>query len=114
MGTPHNELLNKKWKLTWEWCESKNICLFPVYVNTKHKLADEPSRKIYSKGEWMLTRTIFSKGLRFNITLKINLSALRLNNQLPTFVSYKPDPNAYAAEKFSGGGIMLFVWEEIP
>ena len=62
----------------------------------------------------MLTRTIFSKGLRFNITLKINLSALRLNNQLPTFVSYKPDPNAYAADKFSGGGIMLFVWEEIP
>ena len=94
MGTSQDELLNKKWKLLWEWCKSKNICLFPVYVNAKHKLADKPSRKIYSKGEWMLARTIFSKGLRFNITLKINLSTSRLNNQLPTYVSYKPDPNA--------------------
>ena len=61
MGTSHNKLLNKKCKLIWEWCKSKNIQLFPVYVNTKHNLADETSRKIYSQGEWMLARTIFSK-----------------------------------------------------
>ena len=30
----------------WEWCKSENIWLFPIYVNTKHNLADEPSRKI--------------------------------------------------------------------
>ena len=61
MGTSHNKLLNKKCKLIWEWCKSKNIQLFPVYVNTKHNLADETSRKIYGQGEWMLARTIFSK-----------------------------------------------------
>ena len=70
MGTSHNELLQKKWKLIWEWCKSKNIWLFPVYVNTKHNLADEPSRKIYNQREWMVARTIFFKALRFNITLK--------------------------------------------
>ena len=42
----------------------------------------------------MLARTIFSKALRFNITPKIDLLALRLYNQLPNYVSYKPDPNA--------------------
>ena len=46
MGTSHNELFNKKCKLIWEWCKSKNIWLPPVYVNTKYNLADEPSRKI--------------------------------------------------------------------
>ena len=67
MGTSHNELLNKKCKLIWEWYKSTYIFwLFPVYVNTKHNLPDEPSRKIYSQGEWMLARTIFSKALRFN------------------------------------------------
>ena len=101
MGTSHNELLNKKCKLIWEWCKSKNNWLFPVYVNTKHNLADEPSRKIYSQGEWVLARTIFSKVLRFNITPNIDLFASGLNSQLPTYVSYKPDPNAYAVDAFS-------------
>ena len=63
MGASHNELLNKKSKLIWEWCKSKNIWLFPVYVNTKHNFADKLSRKNYSQGEWMLARTIFSKAL---------------------------------------------------
>ena len=49
MGTSHNELLNKKCKLVWEWCKSKNIWLFPDYVNIKYSLADEPSRKITVK-----------------------------------------------------------------
>ena len=49
----------------------------------------------------MLARTIFSKALRFNISPKIDLFASRLNNQLPTDVSYKPDPNAYAVDAFS-------------
>ena len=100
MGTSHNELLHKKWKLIWEWCKSKNIWLFPVYVNTKHNLADEPSRKIYNQREWMVARTIFFKALRFNITLKTDLFASTLNNELPTYVSYKTDPNAYAVDAF--------------
>ena len=49
----------------------------------------------------MLARTIFSKALRFNTTPNIDLFASRLNNQLPTYVSYKPDPNAYAVDTSS-------------
>ena len=54
--------------------------------NTKLNLADETSRKIYSQGEWMLARTIFPKALRFNITQKIDLFALRSNNQLSIYI----------------------------
>ena len=51
MGTYHNELLNKKCKLIWEWRKSKNIWLFLFYANTKHNLEDDASRKIYSQRE---------------------------------------------------------------
>ena len=78
MGTNHNELLQKKCKLTREWCKSKNISLFLVYVNTEHNFADKPLRKIYIQGEWMIARTIFSKALIFNITPKIDLFTSRL------------------------------------
>ena len=40
------------------------------------------------------SKNYFFKTLRFNITPKIDLFALRLNNQLLVYVSYKPDPNA--------------------
>ena len=49
----------------------------------------------------MPARTTFPKALRFNNTPKIDLFASRLNNQLPAYVSYKPDPNAYAVDAFS-------------
>ena len=71
MVRSHNGLLNKKCKLIWEWCKSKNIWLFPVFVKIKHNLADESSRNIYSQGGWMLARTVFSKPLRLKITPKI-------------------------------------------
>ena len=49
----------------------------------------------------MVARTIFFKALRFNITLKTDLFASTLNNELPTYVSYKTDPNAYGVDAFS-------------
>ena len=45
MGTSHNELLNKSCNHIWEWCKNNNTWLLSVYVNTKHNLLDEPSRK---------------------------------------------------------------------
>ena len=40
MGTPHNDLLNKNCNLTWEY-NSESIWLYPVYMNTKHNVADK-------------------------------------------------------------------------
>ena len=49
----------------------------------------------------MLPRAIFSKAWRFNITPKIDLFSLRLNNHCLTYVSYKPNLNAYSVDTFS-------------
>ena len=107
MGTSHNFHLNSICKQIWEWCKDRNILLFPVYINTKENLADRSSRITYIQAEWMLEKHVFHKVLQ---TLKfsptIDLFASRLNHQLPTYVSYKPDPNAYAVDAFS------LVWKQ--
>ena len=55
----------------------------------------------------MLEKCLFDRVLQ---TLKfsptIDLFPSRLNHQLPTYVSYKPDPNAYAVDAFS------LVWKQ--
>ena len=56
----------------------------------------------------MLARTIFSKALRFNTTPKIDLFASRLNNQLPTCMSYKPDPNAVDASSLDWSKLQFY------
>ena len=93
MGASHNDLLNKKCKLTWEWCKSDNVCLYLVHVNRKHSSADKPSRKTYILGEWILSKRIFSKVLSFDTIPTIDLFSSRLNNQLPTYVSCKAEPH---------------------
>ena len=102
MGTSHNFHLNSICKQIWEWCKDRNIWLFPVYINTKEDLADRTSRITYIQAEWMLGKRLFdrvSQTLKFSPTT--DLFASRLNHQLPTYGSYKPDPNAYAVDAFS-------------
>ena len=101
MGTSHNFHLNSICKQIWKWCKDRNIWLFPVYINTKEDLTDRTSRITYMLAEWMLEKRLFdrvSQTLEFSPT--INLFASTLNHQLPTYVSYKPDPNAYAVGAF--------------
>ena len=99
MGTSHNFHLNSICRQIWEWCKGRNIWLFPVYINTKENLADRSSRITYIQGEWMLEKRLFNRVLK-------TLKSSRLNHQLPTYVSYKPDPNAYAVDAFS------LVWKQ--
>ena len=98
--------LNSICKQIWEWCKDRNIWLLPVYINTKQNLADRSSRITFIQAEWML-KHLFDrvlKTLKFSPT--IDLFASRLNHQLPTYVSYKPDPNPYAVDAFS------LVWKQ--
>ena len=70
-------------------------------------MADKSSRITYIQAEWMLEKCLFDRVLQ---TLKfsptIDLFPSRLNHQLPTCVSYKPDPNAYVVDAFS------LVWKQ--
>ena len=89
METFHNFHLNCICKRIWEWCKDRSIWFLPV--NGKKKLA-----------EWMLETQPFNRVLQTqNFSPTTDLFASRLNHQLPTYVSYKPDRNAYAIDAFS-------------
>ena len=70
-------------------------------------MADRPSKITCIQAEWMLEKLLFYRVLQ---TLKFSpttgLFASRLNHQLLTYVSYKPDTNAYAVDAFS------LVWKQ--
>ena len=62
-----------------------------------------------TRTEWMLNKLDFQRivqELKFNP--KIDLFASRLNNQLPVFVSYRPDPLAMTINAFT------LDWGKIP
>ena len=70
-------------------------------------MADRSSRITHIQAEWMLEKRLFVrvlKTLKFSPT--IYLFASRLKHQLPTYVSYEPDLNAYAVDAFS------LVWKQ--
>ena len=70
-------------------------------------MADRFSRITYIQAEWKLEKCLFDRvleALKFSPT--VNLFAFRLNHQLPAYVSYKSDPDAYAVDVFS------LVWKQ--
>ena len=70
-------------------------CSCPRQV--KYIIADAESKKFNKELEWQLNKDIFSLLLeQLNITCDIDLFASRVNKQLPKYISYRPDPDAYA------------------
>ena len=103
MGTSHSDPCNRLGKEIWEWCIDRNIWLsaahIPGVLNIK---ADLGSRRTNDNTEWMLDRAILNNALsQLSLRSNIDLFASRLNNQLPQYVSFKPDPGAVAVNAFS-------------
>ena len=60
------------------------------------------SRLLNDNTEWKLDPQIFQKMLKlFSVKPEINIFASHLNYQVPTYVSWNPDKNAYAIDAFS-------------
>ena len=60
------------------------------------------SRKVNKELEWQLNPDTFALLLeRVNFQCDIDLFASRINNQLPKYLSYRPDPQAYAVDAFT-------------
>lgn len=73
-----------------------------------NSIADRESRAQLDKPEWNLLPKIFQRINSQLDPLSTDLFASRLSNQLPTFVSWKPDPLAMAADAFT------LVWLDLP
>ena len=98
----------------WEWCIEHNIWLTCAHIPGSENVdADEASRKFKDHLEWKLDERIFQ-----HICLRwgdpdVDLFASRLNAQVNTYCSWKPDPDctyvdAFTVDWSSVGNVYLF------
>ena len=103
MGTSHSESENRLTFTVWEWCRKRGVWIsaahIPGVLNTE---VDEESRKINSNSEWKLdSRVLQSTLTQLKFTPSVDLFASRLNAQYERYVSFRPDPEAFAVDAFS-------------
>ena len=83
----------------WNWCVSRNI-----YIQAEHLpgvanyLADKESRTCVNSSDWRIHPNLIKKFLQDR---DIDLFAIRLTHQLPRYVSWHPDPHAFATDAFT-------------
>ena len=90
----------------WGWCIERDIWLSCFHIPGVDNPADKSSRVFNEQVEWQLDRNVFGLIISKFGEPKIDLFASRINNQLPCYVSWKPDPGATHVNAFS------FLWTE--
>ena len=88
-GGDHSKVCNIT-KHIWNWDTHRNIWLSAAYVpGSNSQIADSKSRHFNENTEWSLSTNLFAK------ILQQFYNASRLNCQVATFVSWKPEPEAW-------------------
>ena len=83
----------------WDWCSKRDIWITAAYQRNVE--ADFISGKFRDNTEWMLDKTLFQEIVTKFGYPKVDLFASRLNTQLPIYVSWMPDPNAWKVDAFT-------------
>lgn len=95
---PH---LNNLTRSIWLWCKDRNLYLSAVHLpGALNFEADHESRNINIDLEWMLKPGVFQKLSTQFGHVDIDLFACRINHQVDRYVSWKPDPSAFAIDAF--------------
>lgn len=101
-GGMANTTLDHLAKNIWEFCLARNVFITAYHIPGKNNVeADFFSRHFSDSTEWMLKKKIFSRLITQLVRPNIDLFASRLNCQLEMYVSWMPDPNAFATNAFS-------------
>ena len=83
------------------WCEARSISIQASFIPGKNNIeADFLSRLNQDPSDWMLDKLIFAHILDL-FGVEIDLFAATWNRQLPKFVSWKPQPEAFAVNAFT-------------
>ena len=102
LGGTHSQSLCQLALSIWNWCLQQNIFLIAEHLPGKQNtLADEESRNMKDRCDWMLNPLIFNQIQHIMGPLQIDLFASRLTRQLPRFYSWRPDPEAENTDAFS-------------
>ena len=102
MGGSKSPPLNTLAKEIWNWCIERDIWVSAVHIAGKpNTSADNISRNFSDKHEWSLSKAYFLEIFFIFPELNIDLFASRLNNQLESYCSWKPDPGCTYVDAFS-------------
>ena len=103
MGSIKSLEIDSEVQNIWNWAISRNNFISSTHIpGVLNDIADEESRKAESRTEWMLHKNDFihiSNSLNFHPF--IDIYASRLNTQLKTFFSFRPNPHCTAVNAFS-------------
>ena len=103
MGSMRSLLLDSISKDIWDWANKRNNFLTASHIpGVFNEEADAESRREDRSSEWMLHSQDFKRLLEeLQFTPSIDLFASRLNTQLSSFVSFRPDPESCHVDAFS-------------
>ncbi|VDH88857.1 Hypothetical predicted protein [Mytilus galloprovincialis] len=89
-------------KQVWLWCSDRKIFVTAVHIPGKDNIGpDNLSRIFNDSSEWKLKEAVFKKVCSHFYTPNIDLFASRINKHLDCYVSWFPDPEAFATDAFS-------------
>lgn len=96
---PHLSSLARR---IWDWCAERNLFIFASYIpSASNWEADAESRIISQETEWALNQEFFYIIDKQLGPFDIDLFASSINKKCPRFVSWLPDPLAFAIDAFS-------------
>ena len=112
MGGTHSATCNELARQIWTLAADRNIWLSVVHIpGTLNGAADRESRVFHTVTEWQLCPLLYQHVITdLQYTVGIDLMASRTNRQVDKFVSWRPDPDAFAVDAFTLPWTSLRFW----
>ena len=96
-------VLNDLTRTLWKWCAERKLWLSAAHIpGVANVEADKLSCDLHLNTEWKLNSQLLKEALIDPKTQPtVDLFASKTNAQFPLYMSYLPDPEAYAVDAFS-------------
>ena len=102
MGGTHSPECNHVSGHIWEWAIARDIWLFAAYIpGDSNVVADFHSRCFHENKEWALKEKVFALLKHIYGLPGIDLFASSTNAKMPVYISWLPDPNAFAVDAYT-------------
>lgn len=100
-GGTKSPKLNDIVKQICNWCDERELALRAEHVpGVANTIADAESRTYNGSSDWQLSIDLFRQ-IQAIWPAQIDLFASHWNAQLPKFISWRPQPNAFSTNAFA-------------